>query len=44
MKNESKKSRENQMQGELAALHCFGFLHIAAAGSDPWSLDAMRRK
>jgi putative oxidoreductase len=30
--------------GELAALYCFVFLYIAAAGSGPWSLDAMRRK
>jgi len=31
-------------QGELAVLYCFVFLYIAAAGSGPWSLDAMRRK
>jgi putative oxidoreductase len=31
-------------QGELASLYCFVFLYIAAAGSGPWSLDAMRRK
>ena len=31
-------------QGELAILYCFVFLYIAAAGSGPWSLDAMRRK
>ena len=31
-------------QGELAVLFCFVFLYIAAAGSGPWSLDAMRRK
>lgn len=31
--------------GELAALYCFVFLYIAAAGAGPWSLDAiMRRK
>jgi putative oxidoreductase len=30
--------------GELAVLYCFVFLYIAAAGSGPWSLDAMRRK
>ena len=26
--------------GELAALYCFVFLYIAAAGPGPWSLDA----
>ena len=31
-------------QGEPAVLYCFVFLYIAAAGSGPWSLDAMRRK
>jgi len=31
-------------EGELAVLYCFVFLYIAAAGSGPWSLDAMRRK
>jgi len=31
-------------QGELAILYCFVFLYIAATGSGPWSLDAMRRK
>jgi putative oxidoreductase len=30
--------------GELAALYCFVFLYIAAAGAGPWSIDAMRRK
>jgi putative oxidoreductase len=30
--------------GELAALYCFVFLYIAAAGPGPWSLDAARRK
>jgi putative oxidoreductase len=30
--------------GELAVLYCFVFLYIVAAGSGPWSLDAMRRK
>ncbi len=30
--------------GELAALYCFVFLYIAAAGPGPWSYDAMRRK
>jgi putative oxidoreductase len=27
--------------GELAALYCFVFLFIAAAGAGPWSLDAL---
>ncbi|HQS15421.1 DoxX family protein [Reyranella sp.] len=30
--------------GELAALYCFVFLYIAAAGPGPWSIDAARRK
>ncbi|MEQ9490983.1 MAG: DoxX family protein [Alphaproteobacteria bacterium] len=30
--------------GELAALYCFVFLYLAAAGGGPWSLDAMRAK
>jgi putative oxidoreductase len=30
--------------GELAALYCFVFLYIAAAGPGPWSYDAMRKK
>src|SRR4029077_2482676 len=30
--------------GELAALYCFGFLYLAAAGPGPWSLDAARSK
>ena len=30
--------------GELAALYCFAFLYLAAAGPGPWSLDAQRRK
>jgi putative oxidoreductase len=29
--------------GELAALYCFVFLYIAAAGPGPWSLDAKRK-
>jgi putative oxidoreductase len=29
--------------GELAALYCFVFLYLAAAGPGPWSLDARRR-
>ena len=31
-------------KGELAALYCFLFLYIAAAGAGPWSLDALRKK
>ncbi|MEA2806862.1 MAG: putative oxidoreductase [Rhodospirillaceae bacterium] len=30
--------------GELAALYCFAFLSLAAAGPGPWSVDAMRSK
>lgn len=30
--------------GELAALYCFVFLYLAAAGPGPWSLDALRGK
>lgn len=30
--------------GELAALYCFVFLYIAAAGPGPWSIDAARKK
>lgn len=30
--------------GELAALYCFGFLYLAAAGPGPISLDALRRR
>ena len=30
--------------GELAALYCFVFLYLAAAGPGPWSLDAGRKK
>jgi len=29
--------------GELAALYCFVFLYLAAAGSGKWSLDGLRR-
>jgi putative oxidoreductase len=29
--------------GELAALYCFVFLYLAAAGPGPWSLDAAWR-
>lgn len=32
-------------RGELAALYCFVFLYIAAAGGGPWSIDRwLRRK
>ena len=30
--------------GELAALYCFVFLYLAAAGGGSWGLDAMRAK
>lgn len=30
--------------GELAALYCFVFLYIAAAGAGPWSLDAIWKR
>lgn len=30
--------------GELAALYCFVFLYIAAAGPGPWSVDAGRAR
>ncbi|MGD9925304.1 MAG: DoxX family protein [Pseudorhodoplanes sp.] len=30
--------------GELAALYCFVFLYLAAAGGGAWSVDALRRK
>jgi putative oxidoreductase len=30
--------------GELAALYCFVFLYIAAAGGGAWSLDRMRSR
>lgn len=29
--------------GELAALYCFTFLYLAAAGPGPWSVDAAMR-
>ena len=29
-------------RGELAALYCFVFLYLAAAGGGPWSVDRMR--
>ena len=28
--------------GELAALYCFAFLYIAAAGGGPWGVDGLR--
>ena len=31
-------------KGELAALYCFVFLYLAAAGAGPWSIDASRRR
>jgi putative oxidoreductase len=31
-------------RGELAALYCFVFLYLAAAGGGPWSIDAARRR
>lgn len=31
-------------KGELAALYCFVFLYLAAAGPGPWSLDALRKR
>ena len=30
--------------GELAALYCFVFLYLAAAGAGPWSIDAIVRR
>lgn len=30
--------------GELAALYCFVFLYLCAAGPGPWSVDAALRK
>jgi putative oxidoreductase len=30
-------------RGELAALYCFVFLYLAAAGGGPWSLDRIWR-
>ena len=32
-----------QNRGELAVLYCFLFLHFAATGGGPWSLDALMR-
>ncbi len=31
-------------RGELAALYCFVFLYLAAAGPGPWSVDAARNR
>ena len=31
-------------RGELAALYCFLFLYLAAAGPGPWSVDATRKR
>ncbi len=31
-------------KGELAALYCFLFLYLLAAGGGPWSLDYLRKK
>jgi putative oxidoreductase len=31
-------------RGEVATLFCFIWLYVAAAGSGPWSLDALRRR
>ena len=30
--------------GELAALYCFVFLYLSAAGPGPWSVDAARNR
>lgn len=30
--------------GELAALYCFVFLYLAAAGGGSWSVDALRKR
>jgi putative oxidoreductase len=31
-------------RGELAALYCFVFLYLAAAGGGPWSIDHLWRR
>jgi len=31
-------------RGELAALYCFVFLHLVAAGAGPWSADGWLRR
>src|SRR5262245_47641510 len=33
-----------QNGGELAALYCFVFLYMSAAGGGPWSLDSIWRR
>jgi len=33
-----------QNAGELAALYCFVFLYLSAAGGGPWSLDSIWRR
>jgi len=33
-----------QNSGELAALYCFVFLYLSAAGGGPWSLDSVWRR
>jgi putative oxidoreductase len=33
-----------QNRGELAALYCFAFLYLSAAGGGPWSLDSVLRR
>ncbi|HKQ75070.1 MAG TPA: DoxX family protein [Blastocatellia bacterium] len=33
-----------QNGGELAALYCFVFLYLSAAGGGPWSLDSIWRR
>lgn len=33
-----------QNRGELAALYCFVFLYLSAAGGGPWSLDSIWRR
>ena len=33
-----------QNRGELAALYCFVFLYLSAAGGGPWSLDSVWRR
>jgi|SRR5215510_5017826 len=33
-----------QNSGELAALYCFVYLYLSAAGGGPWSLDSIWRR
>jgi putative oxidoreductase len=33
-----------QNDGELAALYCFVFLYLSAAGGGPWSVDSIWRR